>query len=108
MNTPNFSLVPLQHANLCLDCETITAARANCPACGSGALLNVARALSGTENAHFSGSHTTITDTPVGRRNRQGFWAKRSLEQVGHQHSIEVSRSTPRDTGRRCDWTYET
>ncbi len=46
MNTSNLSLVPLRQASLCLDCETITTAHTNCHACGSGALLNVARALS--------------------------------------------------------------
>lgn len=45
MNISNLGFVPLQQANLCLDCETITAAHTNCSACGSGALLNVARAL---------------------------------------------------------------
>lgn len=45
MNTSNLSLVPLRQASLCLDCETITTASTNCQACGSQALLNVARAL---------------------------------------------------------------
>lgn len=45
MDTSNLSLVPLQQASLCLDCETITAAQTNCHACGSRALLNIARAL---------------------------------------------------------------
>ncbi len=45
MNTSNLSLVPLRQASLCLDCETITTAHTNCYACGSRALLNVARAL---------------------------------------------------------------
>jgi hypothetical protein len=45
MNASNLSLVPLQQASLCLDCETITAANTNCHACGSRALLNIARAL---------------------------------------------------------------
>jgi hypothetical protein len=39
------SLVPLQLATLCLDCEMITPAQGTCLACGSGALLNLARAL---------------------------------------------------------------
>lgn len=46
MNATNVSLVPLQHASLCLDCETITASQSRCHACGSSALMNVARALS--------------------------------------------------------------
>jgi len=45
MNTSTPDLVPLQQASLCLDCETITAAHSNCHACGSRALLNIARAL---------------------------------------------------------------
>jgi hypothetical protein len=45
VNTSNLSLVPLRQASLCLDCETITSAQTNCHACGSRALLNVARAL---------------------------------------------------------------
>jgi hypothetical protein len=46
MNISNLGLVPLRQASLCLDCEMITAAHTNCAACGSSALLNVARALS--------------------------------------------------------------
>jgi hypothetical protein len=46
VNHLNFSAVPLVQANLCLDCEAITAANTNCLACGSRALLNVARVLS--------------------------------------------------------------
>jgi hypothetical protein len=45
VNTSNLNLVPLRQAHLCLDCENITAAHTNCHACGSRALLNVARAL---------------------------------------------------------------
>jgi len=45
MKISELSLVPLRYASLCLDCETITAAHINCHACGSRALLNVARAL---------------------------------------------------------------
>jgi len=46
VNSTNLSLVPLQQASLCLDCETITTAHTNCLACGSRALLNLARVLS--------------------------------------------------------------
>jgi hypothetical protein len=46
MINPNPSVVPLQKACLCLDCEMIVAAHTNCSACGSTALLNIARALS--------------------------------------------------------------
>lgn len=45
MNMSNLNLVPLRHASLCLDCETITTGHTNCLACGSRALLNVARTL---------------------------------------------------------------
>jgi hypothetical protein len=45
VNTSNISLIPLRQASLCLDCETITTGHTTCHACGSGALLNVARAL---------------------------------------------------------------
>ncbi len=48
MNHSSPSLVPLQPASLCLDCELITPAHKTCLAWGSGALLNIARALSGT------------------------------------------------------------
>jgi hypothetical protein len=41
----DLSLIPLQQASLCLDCETITTTHTNCHACGSQALLNLARAL---------------------------------------------------------------
>jgi hypothetical protein len=45
MNSLKHNLVPLQAASLCLDCEVITAAHGRCVACGSVALLNIARAL---------------------------------------------------------------
>jgi len=49
MNVTKLSLVPLQQANLCLDCDMITAAHTHCCACGSVALLNIARTLNGEE-----------------------------------------------------------
>jgi hypothetical protein len=45
VNVSDMSFVPLQQANLCLDCETISAAPSTCLACGSRAILNIARAL---------------------------------------------------------------
>jgi hypothetical protein len=51
MNLTKLSLIPLQQASLCLDCETITAAHTHCFACGSAALLNLARTLNGGEYA---------------------------------------------------------
>ncbi len=46
MKAPNRNFVPLNQASLCLDCEMVTAAPTCCPACGSGALMSIARALS--------------------------------------------------------------
>jgi len=45
MDTSSLSFVPLRRASLCLDCETITSAHSCCQACGSHALLNIARTL---------------------------------------------------------------
>jgi hypothetical protein len=56
VNTKSVSLVPLQQASLCLDCETITAGHTNCFACGSRALLNLARVLS----QHTTGLSSTV------------------------------------------------
>lgn len=46
MNSSKLSLVPLQLASLCLDCEMIAPAHGRCIACGSVALLTIARTLS--------------------------------------------------------------
>jgi hypothetical protein len=51
MNTSELALVPLQQASLCLDCDMITAAQTHCFACGSVALMNLARTLNGCPNA---------------------------------------------------------
>ena len=45
-NSPALSLIPLQLASLCLDCEMITPAHTRCTACGSVALLSIANTLS--------------------------------------------------------------
>jgi hypothetical protein len=50
MNVSELNLVPLQHASLCMDCEMITAAHTHCCACGSAALLNLAKTLNGAED----------------------------------------------------------
>ena len=47
MNISKLSLVPLQQASLCLDCDMITAAHTHCYACGSVALLDLAKTLNG-------------------------------------------------------------
>jgi hypothetical protein len=46
-NISEMSLVPLQQAALCLDCEMITSAQTHCFACGSVALMSLARTLNG-------------------------------------------------------------
>jgi hypothetical protein len=46
VNSANLSLIPLQIASLCLDCEMITPAHSRCSACGSVALLSIAKTLS--------------------------------------------------------------
>jgi len=47
MNTSELSVVPLQQASLCVDCEMITPSQTNCLACGSVALMSLARTLNG-------------------------------------------------------------
>lgn len=65
MNNSNPSLIPLQRASLCLDCEVITPAHKSCLACGSAALLNLARALSGSRYAGITGlSNTAMAGVP--------------------------------------------
>jgi hypothetical protein len=65
MNNSNPSLIPLQRASLCLDCEVITSAQKSCLACGSAALLNIARALGGPHYAAIAGfRNTAIADVP--------------------------------------------
>jgi hypothetical protein len=51
MNKSGLSFVPLQQASLCLDCEMITSAQTHCFACGSVALMNLARTLNGNAAA---------------------------------------------------------
>jgi len=59
VNHSNISLVPLQQANLCLDCEAITAAHTNCLCCGSQALLNIARIL------NHRTAHARVAKSPI-------------------------------------------
>ena len=60
MNTIEFSLVPLRQASLCLDCDMISAAHTHCAACGSAALLNLARTLDGKGYGDFVPKPTTV------------------------------------------------
>ena len=39
------SMIPLNHAVLCLDCNCISDANRDCPACSSRALMNVSAIL---------------------------------------------------------------
>jgi len=65
MNNSNPSLIPLQRASLCLDCEVITPEHKTCLACGFVALLDVARALSGPGYAGIARlNRTAIADVP--------------------------------------------
>jgi hypothetical protein len=66
MNITKLSLVPLQHASLCLDCDMITSAHTHCLACGSIALLNLARTLNGGDYARpLPGTLSTIGISPL-------------------------------------------
>jgi hypothetical protein len=68
MNTSELSIVPLQSASLCLDCEMITSAHTHCFACGSVALLNLSRALNGDKySTHAPRKRATVTSIS-GRR----------------------------------------
>jgi hypothetical protein len=73
MNFTKLSLIPLQQASLCLDCETITAAHTHCFACGSTALLNLARTLNGGEYAR----------TLPGTLTAAGISGRRDFESLG-------------------------
>jgi hypothetical protein len=51
MNLSKLDLVPLQQASLCLDCDMITASYSRCFACGSTALMSLAKILNDKECA---------------------------------------------------------
>jgi hypothetical protein len=51
MNISQLSLVPLRQASLCVDCDMITSSHTHCLACGSAALLSLARTLNGPEDS---------------------------------------------------------
>jgi hypothetical protein len=68
MNASKLSLVPLQQASLCLDCDMITAAHTHCFVCGSIALLNLARTLNGGEQpASMPGTFAGVANVSAGR-----------------------------------------
>jgi hypothetical protein len=65
-------VIGLQEASLCLDCEAISGALNQCLACGSHALLSIARALNQT-GAKQDSDHKT----PKPNRHRQTRLAQR-------------------------------
>lgn len=67
MKTSMLSFVPLQQASLCLDCDMITAAHTHCSACGSIALLNLARTLNSEEDHQMLAADGTMDSTAQGR-----------------------------------------
>jgi hypothetical protein len=72
MNSANANLIPLQFASLCLDCEMITQANGRCLACGSGALLSVARTLSRPGAIQFPRRDSTAVAHMAARRVAHG------------------------------------
>ena len=67
MNSEHPNLVPLQHASLCLDCDVISASRTNCLACGSRALMSIARTLGWLDYAAFPSTRGVIRPGAPGR-----------------------------------------
>ncbi|MBS1852337.1 MAG: hypothetical protein JST79_15635 [Acidobacteria bacterium] len=69
MKSLDLDMVPLQQAGLCVNCEMITATLAKCPACGSVALINIARALSsrGPKFHAYAVSRTGVSEGRVYR-----------------------------------------
>jgi len=72
MKASKISLVPLRLANLCLDCEMITPAQSQCMACGSTALMNLARTLSQSEVKHDPRNNAAVLTHVAARRVRFG------------------------------------
>jgi hypothetical protein len=102
MDTSNLSLVPLRQANLCLDCETITTASTNCQACGSQALLNVARALNPPRPSElaFSGRASVVGYSRRGSANRTPFTGPHRVHgEVGTAFSISACQRTAKPGG---------
>jgi len=44
----NNSTIPLDHAVLCLDCDSVSDAKRECPACASRALMSLSVVLNST------------------------------------------------------------
>jgi len=73
MNSDYPSLVPLRQASLCLDCDVISAAQTNCVACGSSALMSIARTLSRPGYASLLPNQTTNMPPSLRPRTRDFF-----------------------------------
>jgi hypothetical protein len=82
MNVSKLSLVPLQRASLCLDCEIITAAHTHCLACGSAALLNLARTLNGEGASPMARGLAEVVSISA----RLRFESQRSPSAGTHRH----------------------
>jgi hypothetical protein len=48
------SAIPLEHAVLCLDCNCVSDANRECPACSSRALMNLSVVLDRREEIDYS------------------------------------------------------
>jgi hypothetical protein len=48
------STIPLDHAVLCLDCNSVSDANRECPACSSRALMNLSVVLNRNEDFAFT------------------------------------------------------
>ncbi len=102
VDTSNLSLVPLRQASLCLDCETITTSSTNCQACGSQALLSVARALNPPRPSElaFSGRAAVVGYSRRGSANRTPFTGIHRIHaEVGTGFSISACQRTAKPGG---------
>jgi hypothetical protein len=72
MTRANLSLIPLSVANLCLDCEMITATRDRCVSCGSAALLNLAKTLSRNDSVELRAAGPEFAPVTLGAPARYG------------------------------------
>jgi hypothetical protein len=98
MNISKLSLVPLQRASLCLDCEIITTAHTHCLACGSAALLNLARTLNGND----------ATPMPKGLAEVVSISARRRLEsQKSPSPAPRQRHRISREGTRLPQWSVE-
>jgi hypothetical protein len=88
VNTENLDLVPLQKAGLCLDCDTITAAHTTCLACGSRAVLNIARVLSRSRTSGVSRTERArmLQISPARIHQRTAFYRSETTLDRGLAH----------------------